>query len=150
MNKKIISLVILAIVISFIFLSWGYLWCRLYINRLNDIQRQEQIKLLEKVELRQKQSTVLRKEDTAQEKIYQFIRMKESTNGQYGLAITCAKKGLINEVGWRNKESFCFNSAEDQEISVKQWLTKKITIDGLTIDEALFIYSGGDYSKSNG
>jgi hypothetical protein len=148
--RKIILMIIFAVIIFFMFLVGSYLWFRIYMTVVHDAQRQEQIRLLEKVKSRQNQNTVIKKEDTTQEKIYQFIRMKESTNGQYGLAVTCAKKGLVNEVGWRNKESFCFNSAEDQEISVKQWLTKKITIDGMTIEEALFIYSGGDYSKSNG
>jgi hypothetical protein len=148
MNQKLILLIIIEIIISFIFLSLGYLWGMLYIDKITDIQKQEQIRLLEKV--KSKESTVIKKEDTAQHKIYQYIRMKESTNGKYGLAVTCAKKGMVNEVGWRNREGFCFNSQEDQEITVKQWLTKKITIDGMTVDEALFIYSGGDYSKFNG
>ena len=80
-------------------------------------------------------------------KLYLYVRWNESNNGTKGLAVTCRSKGKINQVGYILYKGYCFNSREEQEITVKQWFSKRITIQGLSPREALIVYTGGaDYA----
>jgi len=75
-------------------------------------------------------------------KLYLYVRWNESSDGTKGLAVTCRKKGGVNEVGYLPVKGYCFSSQQEQEITVKQWFAKRITIQGLTPREALMVYTG--------
>ena len=80
-------------------------------------------------------------------KLYLYVRWNESNDGTKGLAVTCRDKGGVNDVGYILYKGFCFNSLKEQEITVKQWFAKRITVAGLTPREALMVYTGGaDYA----
>ena len=68
----------------------------------------------------------LRKEDTKAWKMYQWMRKVESSYGTQGLAVTCKKKGMINEVGWGGTKGICFKSEWDQELTTMQYIEKRL------------------------
>lgn len=83
----------------------------------------------------------LRKESTKAWKVYQWIRKVESTYGTQGLAVTCAKKGKFNEVGFRALQGYCFNNERDQETTLMQYIESKLN-NGWTEDEVKCFYNG--------
>lgn len=79
--------------------------------------------------------------------IYNFVRWNESNGGTKGLAVTCAKKGKINEVGYLPIKGYCFDNATDQEVTIKRWFEKHMNVEGMSVQEALVHYTGGaDYA----
>lgn len=101
---------------------------------------------VEKVEA--KESTIIDKTTTKSWEIYQLIRRYESSNGTKGLAVTCKNKGMINEVGWRAHERFCFTSEEAQEITIIQYFQKRLNVLGWTVSEAMCYYNTGKRQPS--
>lgn len=89
----------------------------------------------------------LRKESTKAWKMYQYIRWVESNNGTKGLAVTCANKGKINEVGFRALSGYCFNNERDQETTVMQYIETRLN-NGWTEAEVYCFYNSG--KKVNG
>jgi len=101
----------------------------------------------------------LRKEDTKAWKMYQRIRWVESNNGTKGLAVTCKNKGMINETGYRALQGFCFKSDWDQELTIMQYIEKRLNA-GWTQNEVYCFfntgkkllscaYSNGDLANAN-
>ena len=88
----------------------------------------------------------IKKEDSNWWRIYQRVRWLESNNGTKGLAVTCSKKGLINEIGYLPYKGYCFNNRAEQELTFSRWITKRLNA-GMSEEEALRIYSGGAYGK---
>lgn len=85
----------------------------------------------------------IKKEDTRWWRLYQLIRKQESNYGKMGLAVTCAKKGMINEVGYLPVKGFCFKSEWDQESTVANWINKRATYDGMTDHQLLCMWNEG-------
>lgn len=84
----------------------------------------------------------LKKEDTKAWKIYQYIRWVESNNGTKGLAVTCKSKNGVNEIGYLPVKGFCFKSEWDQELTVMQYIEKRLN-NGWTEDQVKCFYNSG-------
>lgn len=81
------------------------------------------------------------KESTKAWKIYQWMRKVESSYGTQGLAVTCAKKGMINHVGFKALQGYCFKSEWDQELTTMQYIEKRLN-SGWTEDEVKCYWNG--------
>lgn len=84
----------------------------------------------------------LKKESTRAWKMYQEIRWLESNNGTKGLAVTCKNKGGVNEVGFLPYKGFCFKSEWDQELTVMNYIEKRLN-NGWTINEVKCYWNEG-------
>jgi hypothetical protein len=93
-------------------------------------------------------STIIDKTTTKSWEIYQLIRRYESSNGTKGLAVTCKNKGMVNEVGWKAHQRYCFRSEEEQEITIMQYFQKRLNVLGWTVSEAMCYYNTGKKQKS--
>lgn len=72
--------------------------------------------------------------------LYHFVRHNESNGGTKGLAVTCAKKGKINEIGYLLTPGYCFNNSTDQEVTFKKWMGERLNA-GMSIQDALILYT---------
>jgi hypothetical protein len=80
--------------------------------------------------------------------MYELTRYFESHFGQNkndptALHIYCQNQGKINEIGWSPQEKICFNSYWEQEKAYKNWLTKRLRDDKMTVIEATCYYVNG-------
>lgn len=82
------------------------------------------------------------KEQTRWFRLYKFVRFVESNNGIKGLAVTCKKKGMVNSIGYRALEGFCFNSQEEEEITFSNWVNKRYN-NGMSERALLCQYNSG-------
>ena len=87
----------------------------------------------------------IKKEDTNWWRIYQRVRWLESNGGTKGLAVTCRRKRMVNSIGYMGEKGFCFSSQAEEELTFARWMTKHITFEGMTEDQALRLYSGNAY-----
>ena len=101
----------------------------------------------------------IKKEDTKAWKMYQQIRINESSQGTRGLAVTCKNKGMHNDTGWKALEGFCFKSQFEEELTIMQYIEKRLN-NGWTQDQVYCYfnsgsivdgcyYSRGELSKAN-
>jgi len=90
----------------------------------------------------------IKKEDTRWWKMYQIIRFRESNYGTKGLAVTCKKKGMINDVGYLPVKGYCFKSEWDQENTVANWINKRANYDGLTEKELYCVWNGAGKTEN--
>jgi len=138
-------LTILWIIVVLIFLGNFILW-RLFFIRVGEMTRIDQLETVEHIRPTPVPTPEIENE-TLLENLYQRVRLKESTNGQFGLAKTCKNKGMINEIGWNPSKGHCFKTAEQQEKAFKAWFDKYINQKGWGVSRALSYYTGGDYSE---
>ena len=82
------------------------------------------------------------KEKTRWFRLYKFVRWVESNDGTKGLASTCKYKGMVNSIGYRALEGFCFNSQEEEEITFSNWVNKRWN-NGMTERALLCQYNTG-------
>lgn len=87
------------------------------------------------------------KEQTRWYRLYTRVRRLESSNGTKGLAVTCKKKGKVNEIGYLPVKGYCFPSREAQELEFARWISNHITVQGMSEDKALLHYSAGAYQS---
>lgn len=78
--------------------------------------------------------------------IVEKTRWLESQNGTKGLALSCKKRGLSNEYGYRANENFCFNNHEEATKEVKRWFTEKLSV--MDIKTACCLYTGNGKIKN--
>lgn len=93
-------------------------------------------------------SNVIPKEQTRWFRLYTLVRWYESNNGKKGLAVTCAKKGMVNEIGYLPYKGFCFQNKWDQELTFANWINKRYNYDGLTESQLLCLWNTGKAYKS--
>ena len=90
----------------------------------------------------------IKKEDTRWWRLYKIVRLQESSNGSRGLAVTCKKNGMVNDIGYLPYKGFCFPTLGDQEMTFANWINKRFNYDGLTENQLLCLWNTGKPYKT--
>ncbi len=77
--------------------------------------------------------------------IIKKIKELESNSGRApsGHHRFCQNLGMINEVGYGALNGFCFKDEEEQNQTLKNWFTKRLEVEKLTLEESLCFYNIG-------
>lgn len=136
------KLLLATVIISILLIVGNFMLFKAYINRVDEIRIDEVKRILKHA--RPPVSTESAVVEDQFERLYQRVRMKESTGGLYGLAKTCKSKGMVNSIGYMAGKGFCFDSELDEISTFRLWIKKHIE-EGMTIDQALRHYSNNSY-----
>ena len=69
------------------------------------------------------------------------IHILESNNGTKGLGLECRNKGLVNDVGYLPTPGFCFQSEEEELLTLNRWFNKRLKT--MDLVSALCLYNLG-------